>query len=233
MVKIGTIVNGITIIVGSLLGIVLRNSIKEVYKNAIMRGIGLTVMIIGISGAIESQNMVLVILSMVLGSLIGEIIGIEDRLIKLGDKMGKYFGRSDSNFSQGFVTATLVYCVGAMSIVGALESGLLNSNETLYAKSIIDGVSAIILASTLGIGVIFGVIPVLLYQGSISILSYYLKDILIDSLILEVSAIGGILIMAIGLNLLGIKKMKVGNMLPAVFLPIIYQMCINLIKFLR
>lgn len=229
----GTIVNSITIIVGSLLGIILKNSIKEDYKNTIMTGVGLTVIIIGINGGIKSQNMVLVIVSIVLGSLIGEIIGIEEKLIKLGDKMSQYFGNSDSNFSQGFVTASLVYCVGAMSIIGALESGLLNSNETLYAKSVLDGVSAIILASTLGIGVIFAVIPVFIYQGSISVLSHYLKDILVDSLILEVSAIGGILIMAIGINLLGIKKMKVGNMLPAVFLPIIYQICLNLLRIIR
>lgn len=228
---LGTIINSIAIIAGSLLGIGLKNGIKDDYKNTIMDGIGLAVVVIGIMGGIKSNNIVLVIASIVLGSLIGEIIGIEVKLDNLGIKMGNRFGKDDSNFSRGFVTASLVYCVGAMAIVGALESGLLNQHDTLYAKSILDGITAIIFASTLGIGVAFSAIAVFLYQGSISLLAYYVKDILTAEVINEMSAVGGILIMAIGINSLGIKKIKVGNMLPAVFIPIIYHIIRSILVF--
>lgn len=230
---LGTIVNSMAIIVGSLLGIGLKNGIKDEYKNTIMDGIGLSVIIIGIMGGIKSDNIVLVIASIVIGSLIGEIIEIEHRLDKLGYNMEKAFGKGDDNFSKGFVTASLVYCIGAMAIVGALESGITGNHETLFAKSILDGISAIIFSSTLGIGVAFSAIPVFLYQGGITLLSNLIKDILTPEVILEMSAVGGILIMAIGINILGIKKIKVGNMLPAVFIPIIYHIITNLVVLLR
>lgn len=225
---LGTIVNVITIVLGSIIGVLLKKGIKEEYKETIMNGIGLSVIIIGISSGIESSNIVLVIASIVLGSLIGEIIGIEHRLDNLGNSMEKTFGKGDSNFSKGFVTASLVYCIGAMAIVGSLESGLSGNHETLFAKSILDGISAIIFASTLGIGVAFSALPVFLYQGGITLLANSVKDILIPQVVLEMSAVGGILILAIGINLLGIKKIKVGNMLPAIFIPIIYYLLTNI-----
>ena len=228
---LGTIVNSLAIIVGAILGISLKNGIKEDYKNTIMDGIGLCVLIIGIMGGIESENIVLIISSIVLGSLIGEIIGIENKLDKLGNKMEGYFGKNDSNFSTGFVTGSLVYCIGAMAIVGALESGLSGNHQTLFAKSTLDGISAIIFSSTLGIGVAFSAIPVFIYQGIITLLANFVKDILTPEVIREMSSVGGILIAAIGINILGIKKIKVGNMLPAIFIPIIYYVITNLIVF--
>lgn len=226
---LGTIVNVITIIIGSFIGILLKKGIKEDFKDTIMNGMGLTVIIIGLSSAIKSDNMVLVIISIVLGILIGEAIGIEDKLNKLGDNMEKRFAKGDSNFSKGFVTASLVFCIGAMAIVGALESGLNANHQTLFAKSIIDGITSIIFASTLGIGVAFSAIPIFIYQGGISLLANLVKDIFTPSLILEMSAVGGILITAIGINILGIKKIKVGNMLPGIFIPIIYYLLISLL----
>lgn len=228
---LGTIVNSLAIIIGSLLGIALKGGIKENYKNTIMDGIGLAVVIIGISGGISTDNIVLVIGSIVLGSLIGEIINIENKLEKLGDNMERRFSKGDANFSKGFVAASLLYCIGAMSIVGALESGLSGNHETLFAKSMLDGISAIIFSSTLGIGVAFSSLAVFVYQGSITLLANLVKDILNPMVINEMSAVGGILIMAIGINLLGIKKIKVGNMLPAIFIPIIYHILTNLIVF--
>lgn len=226
---LGTIVNVITIISGSFVGILLRKGIRDEYKETIMNGIGLAVVIIGISGGINSNNTVLVIASIVLGSIIGEIIGIEHRLDLLGNSMQKKFSRGDSNFSKGFVTASLVYCIGAMAIVGSLESGLGGNHDTLFAKSILDGISAIIFASTLGIGVAFSAIPVFLYQGAITLLANSVKDILTPDVVMEMSAVGGILILAIGINILGIKKIKVGNMLPAIFIPIIYYLIVKII----
>lgn len=225
---LGTIVNSLAIVVGSLIGILLKKGIKDDYKITIMDGISLTVIVIGIMGGIKSENMILAISSIVIGSLIGEIIGIEKRLDKLGDKLQKSLGARDSNFSKGFVTASLIYCVGAMAIVGALESGIQGNHQTLFAKSILDGISSIIFASTLGIGVAFSAVAVFIYQGIITLLAGSVKGLLTPEVINEMSAIGGILIMAIGINVLGIKKVKVGNMLPAIFIPIIYYMIVNL-----
>ena len=219
---LGTIVNSIAIIAGSILGILLRNGIKDEYKNTIMDGINLSVIVIGIMGAIKSENIILVIISMVIGGLIGEMIGIENKLDNLGNKLQNTFAKGDSNFTKGFVTTSLIYCIGAMAIIGSLESGITGNHETLFAKSILDGISAIVFASTLGIGVAFSAIAVFIYQGSITLLSSYIKDLLTFEVINEMSAIGGILIMAIGLTMSGIKKIKVGNLLPAIFIPLIY-----------
>lgn len=230
---LGTIVNSLSIIIGSLIGIGIKRGIKEEYKSTIMDGIGLTVIIIGIMGSIKSDNIILLIGSIVLGSIIGEALRIETKLNNLGDSLESKFGGDDSNFSRGFVTASLVYCVGAMAIVGSLESGIAGNHETLFAKSILDGISSIIFASTLGIGVAFSAIPVAIYQGGITILANSVKDLLTPMVINEMSAVGGILIMAIGINILNIKKIKVGNMLPAVFIPIIYYLLINLVNIIR
>ncbi len=219
---LGSIVNAVAVVVGSILGILINKGIKEVYRNIVMDGVGLTVVIMGIMSAIESQNLILVIISIVLGSIIGQAIGIEDKLDKLGKRLEDRFGKDDSNFSKGFVTASLVFCIGAMAIVGALESGLAGNHSTLFAKSVLDGITSVIFASTLGIGVAFSAIAVFIYEGSISLLASFLSGLFSPEAIAEMSAVGGILIMGIGLNVLGIRKVNVGNMLPAVFIPLIY-----------
>lgn len=224
---LGTIVNSFAIILGSLIGVVIKNGIKEEYKKTIMDGVGLTVIIIGIISGIKSENIILVTISVVLGGIFGEAIGIEKKLDNLGKRLEGRFGGGDSNFSKGFVTASLIYCVGAMAIVGALESGLLGDHNTLFAKSILDGISSVIFASTLGIGVAFSAIAVFIYQGIITLLATYLKDYLTPEVILEMSAVGGILIMAIGINILELKKIKVGNMLLGIFIPLIYFVLVS------
>ena len=143
---LGTIVNSGAIIAGALLGILLRKGIKEDYKNTIMDGINLSVIVIGIMGAIKSENIILVIISMVIGGIIGEIIGVENKLDNLGNRLQKTFAKGDSNFTKGFVTTSLIYCIGAMAIIGSLESGIAGNHETLFAKSILDGISAIVFA---------------------------------------------------------------------------------------
>ena len=225
---LGTIVNSLAIIIGSIVGIGLKHGIKEDYKNTIMDGIGLAVIIIGIMSGIKTNNIILVIGSIVGGSVLGEIMGIEKRLDTLGNRLEKKFGGQNSNFSKAFVTTSLVYCVGAMAIVGSLESGLQGNHETLFAKSILDGISAIIFSSTLGIGVAFSALPVFIYQGTITLLATYLKDLLTPEVVNEMAAVGGILIMGIGINILGMKKIKVGNMLPAVFIPLFFYLLVNL-----
>lgn len=226
---LGTIVNAGAIILGALFGIIIKKGIKESYKDTIMDGIGLSVVLIGLMGGIEAKNIILVIASIVIGSLIGEALDIDKRLDHLGLSMEKRFGKGDSNFSKGFVTASLVYCIGAMAIVGALESGLSGNHETLFAKSILDGITAILFASSLGIGVAFSAIPVFIYQGALTLFATVIKDLLTPEAINEMSAVGGLLILAIGINLMGFKKIKVANMLPAIFIPLIYFSIISLL----
>ena len=219
---LGTIVNSVAIIVGGLVGILLRKGIPDSYKKTIMQGLGLSVFIIGISGTFKSQNILLMIFSIVIGSIIGEALAIEDKLEKLGNWLEGSMGKSEGTVAKGFVTASLIFCIGAMAIVGSLESGLTGNHETLFAKSLIDGVTSIIFASTLGIGVVFSSIAVFVYQGFITVTATFMKPFLIESVIAEMSAIGGLLIMGIAINILELKRIKVGNMLPAVFIPILY-----------
>ncbi|NLY66824.1 MAG: DUF554 domain-containing protein [Tissierellia bacterium] len=228
---LGTIVNSTTIIIGTILGVLLNKGIKEEYKSTIMDGVSLAVILIGIMGALDTENVILMIISLVVGSIIGEAVKIEKKLDNLGNTLEKKLGKGDSNFSKGFVTASLVFCVGAMAIVGALESGLRGNHSTLFAKSVLDGISSIIFASTLGIGVGFSAATVLLYQGSITLLASSAKELLTPEVINEMSAVGGLLIAAIGINLLGLRKIKVGNMLPAIFIPLLYFLLKKFIGF--
>jgi len=221
---IGTIVNTLAIVAGSLLGVSLRRGISDAYKETVIAAIGLAVLLIGFKGALQADNLLLVIISLALGAVIGEMLGIEARLEALGRWIGNRLGRTGEGVAQGFVTASLVFCVGAMAIVGALESGLTGNHQTLFAKSLLDGVTSIIFASTLGIGVIFSSVSVLIYQGAITLAATYLKPFLTAGVVAQMSAVGGLLIVAIGLNILDIKKLRIGNMLPGLFIPLVYDM---------
>lgn len=219
---LGTIVNSVAIIIGSSIGLLFKKGIKENYKETIMNGLGLAVIVLGFMNVLESQNIGIVIICLLIGSIIGEWINIENKLNNLGLKIQSLLNYKDSNFVKGFVNATMIYCIGAMGIVGSLQSGLTGNHETLFSKSILDGVSAIIFSSTFGIGVLFSSISVFLYQGFITILSSSLKTILVGDVIIELSALGGILIIAIGVNVLEIKKIRVANMLPSLIIILIY-----------
>ncbi len=236
MIGLGTVVNTIAIIIGAACGILLKKGLPERYKTTIMQAIGLSVVIVGVSGALQGiysvtaegkldRNYITgMILSLVGGSIIGELLKIEDNLDKLGAWFQKRFSQSESSFAKGFVTASLVYCVGAMAIIGALEDGLYGKVDILFAKSMLDGISAIVFSATLGTGVLLSSLPVLIYQGSITLLAGVLKPLLTDVVVSQMSLVGGVLIMAIGFNLLEIKKFKVGNMLPAIFIPLLYAL---------
>ncbi len=221
---LGVWANFFAVIAGGLLGTLLRGGIKEKYSQTINVGLALCVMLIGMSGALKTENTMLVIISIVVGSLLGELLRIESALDCLGDWAQKKFAKGDSGFANGFVNATLLFCVGAMAVVGSLEAGLSNKPDTLLAKSALDGVSAIIFASSFGIGVVFSTIPMTIYQGGIALLAGVLAPLLTDALINEMSAVGSILIIALSLNMLGVTKerIRVGNMLPAILVPCIY-----------
>ena len=220
---LGTIVNTLSIIIGSLIGLSFRGKIPHKYSQTIMHGIGLAVVLIGLKTALNTDAIMIVIISLVIGSIIGEMLRIEERLDKLGDWIGRRFSKSDDGVSKGFVSASLLYCVGAMAIVGAMESGLTGNHQTLFAKSILDGIGSIIFSSTMGIGVLFSAISVFVYQGLITVAASSIKPFLLPEVVSQMSAVGGLLIFAIGITLLDIKKIKIGNMLPAIFIPLIYK----------
>ncbi len=220
---LGTIVNTVAIIAGSLIGLFFKGSIPEKYSKTIMHAIGLAVILIGLKTALKTDDILIIIISLAIGSVIGELLRIEDRLERLGKWLGHLVSGDNEGIAKGFVTASLIYCVGAMAIVGSLESGLSGNHQTLFAKSLLDGIGSILFASTLGIGVLFSAVSVFLYQGAITLAASTLKPFLIPGVVVQMSAVGGLLILAIGINLLEIKKLKIGNMLPAIFIPLIYQ----------
>jgi uncharacterized membrane protein YqgA involved in biofilm formation len=217
---LGTIVNVVSIIVGTLFGIMIRRGIPDRMKDTLMQGMGLTTVVIGLSMALETENILIVLVSMVLGGVAGELIGIEDRLESVGRRLENMMGQNKGDFAKAFITASLVYVVGAMAIMGSLESGLTGAHSTLYVKSVLDGITSVVFASGMGIGVAFAAIPVLLYQGTITLVAASIKSMLTDAIINEMTATGGILIMGIGLSILNIKKINVGNMLPAIVVAI-------------
>ncbi len=225
---LGTIVNSLTIIGGSLVGLLFKKGIPEKYNRTVMQAMGLCVLLIGVKGALGCNDLLIIIMSCALGSLIGERIGIENLLERVGNFLQKKISSTGTGFSAGFVTASLMYCVGSMAIVGSLESGLTGNHATLFAKATIDGIVSVILSSSLGMGVLFSSVSVLLYQGSITLLAGLLKPLLIPAVISQMSATGGVLIVGLGLNMIREKKIKVGNMLPAVFIPLIYYFILTL-----
>lgn len=217
---LGTIVNAIAIVAGSLLGRFLTNLPANI-RETVMSGIGLAVILLGLQMSFETNNFLLLIASIVIGSIIGELIRIESGLNKVGNWLErKVGGQKQGSIATGFVTATLVYCIGAMAVIGALDSGLRNNHDVLFTKAMLDGFSAIIFTSTMGIGVAFSAIPVFLYQGLIAVLSTQIYSVIsaemLDAMLVEVTAVGGLIIVAIGINILELRKINVANMLPAI-----------------
>ena len=220
MVLWGTIVNGAAILAGGTLGLVLPK-LSQGIKTTVMQGIGLAVAIQGVMMAMKTSNLLIVIGSLVIGGILGELLRIEDGLNRVGAWLERTIGaRAPGKVAAGFVSTTLLYCVGAMAILGAIDSGLRNNHDMLYTKSVLDGFSAIIFASTMGIGVLFSSVPVFVYQGlialSATLITSFISPELLDAMTAEVTAVGGILIIGIGINMLEIKKINVANLLPAV-----------------
>lgn len=219
MILSGTIVNVATICAGSLIGRYAGRFIPNKMRQTVMAGIGLAVVLIGLQLALKSNQPMIVIGSLILGGILGELMQIEARLESFGLWLqGRFSGAG--NISEGFVTASLLYCVGAMAIMGSLQDGFGGKPAILYAKAALDGVASIALASTLGIGVLFSAIPVAIYQGGITLAAGSAKSLLTEPVVLEMNSVGGLLIVAIGLDLLGVKRLPVGNLLPAVFVAV-------------
>lgn len=221
---IATFVNCGVIIVGCIVGLFIKGGIPERFNKIIMNGLALCAMFIGFSGALEGNNTIITIVSMAVGALIGELINIDKWLNKLGETIQKKLDKGDgkeSRIAEGFVNASLLFCVGAMSIVGALQAGLAGNYDTIYAKTVLDGVSSIIFSASMGIGVIFSSVTVLLYQGGITLCASFLSGILSQVVIAEMTAVGSLMIVGLGLNLLEVTDIKIANLLPGILVPVV------------
>lgn len=220
----GTIVNTLAIIAGAMIGVIAKKAIPQRMGDLVMSAISIVVMVLGVQFGIASSNILIVIVSLVVGCIIGEWIDIDRRLDDFGVRIQSRMKGGDSNFSAAFVSTTLIYCVGSMAILGSIESGINGNHTILYTKSLMDGISAIFFASTLGAGVIFSGISVFIYQGILTVLAGYIGPYLSPEVVTEMSASGGILLIALSFTILGIKKIKVANLLPAIFLPVILML---------
>lgn len=221
MIGLGTLVNSGAILAGAAAGLLLRRGLPEKWQESIMQGVALCIIVIGVQMAFKSENIMVVIFSLVLGAIVGEGINIDAKLQSFGEWIGrKLIGGRDAGaakaIGEGFVAASLIYCVGAMAIIGSLQDGLKGDTTILFAKSTLDGIIAIILTANLGIGVALSAVSVLFYQGSLTLLAGVLEPVLTASILNEVTATGGVLIMAIGINMLKVVQIRISNLLPAV-----------------
>lgn len=221
----GALVNTATVLIGSSVGLLLKKQIPEKFTSAIMTTIGLCTIAIGIGGIIKGENQLVMVLSLVLGVIVGTLLDIDGKLTSLGDKLQEKSKKNEaekSTFSQGFVTASLLFCMGAMTIVGSMNAGISGDNQMIYIKSVLDMISSAMLAASLGVGVVFSSVFVLVFQGGLVALSMVLGSFLNDFMVAELICAGSVMIVALGLNLIGVTKIKVANLLPGlVFVPFI------------
>lgn len=228
---VGTLVNAGAVVVGSGLGLLIHSRLPQKIVNIIFQGIGLFTMVIGISMALRSDNMLLMVVSIVLGSIIGQAIDIDKLLRNFSGKLqSKYSTRlvvkKDSEdtakrFTEGLITASMLFCVGSMSILGAIEDGMGNTPNLLFTKSIMDGVSSVALASSFGICIMFSSIPLLIYQGALTLFATFLMRYMSEVMIADMTGVGGILLIGLGISILKIKDIHVINMLPSLLFIVI------------
>ena len=231
---IGTTVNALAILAGSAVGLFFAHAARrgtggsglgERLRTTLMNGVALCVLYIGVSGCLDGQSTLTAIISMVLGALVGETLDLDRRMQVLGDWVQEKTKRlplgGSSSVSEGFATASLLFCVGAMAIVGSLQDGLTGDHSTLFAKALLDGVSAVVFASSLGVGVAFSAVAVFLYQGCIAALASLISPLLDSAVIAEMTCVGSLLIIALSLNMLDVTKIKVMNLTPACLMPIL------------
>ncbi len=218
---LGTIINAAAVIVGSSIGLLVQSKLPKKITETAFHGVGLFTIVLGIMMAIKTTNVLIMILSIVIGAIIGEILDIDRRINIFGEWLKGKLKTKNEHFSEGFVTAFLLYCMGSMTILGAFEEGLYGTSNLLIAKSVLDGFSSIVLAATIGIGVLFSFIPLLLFQGGLTLLASNVQSIFSEVIIAELSAVGGIILLGLGLNLLEIKKLRILNFLPSLIVVVV------------
>ncbi len=219
---LGVLVNTGTVLLGSTIGLLLKGGIPKKLSNAVMTALGLCTVAIGIDGLVKGGNIIILILSMIIGTVLGTLLKIDDGINKLADKLTSRFSKhkneGERSFSEGFVTACLVFCVGSMTIVGSLQSGLTGNHDLIFTKSLLDFISSMMLSVSLGIGVIFSSIFVFLFQGALVLFSGFLSPVLGEYEIAQISFVGALMVLALGLNIIGITKLKVADYLPALII---------------
>ena len=235
MIGLGTIINTAAVIVGGLIGLLLKNGLKEQFQKALMQACGVATIFIGAAGTLskmlvlhndglKTKGTMLLIISLVLGAILGEVLHVEDRMDTLGERIKKAVKReNDGQFVDGFVNVSLIICVGAMAIVGSIQDGISGDFSMLAAKAVLDGVILIVFASTYGVGAIFSALPIFIYQGTITLLARFFGELASTGLIDNLSFVGSALIFCVGINIAFGKRFKVGNMLPALIIPVIYE----------
>lgn len=217
----GTLINAGAIVVGSTAGLILHSRLPRRVTDIVFQGLGLFSLFIGFNMAMRTSHMLLMIFSIVLGSIFGELMSLEAGMEKLSENLKTRLKSSNEKFTEGMITAFLLYCMGSMTILGAFEEGLGGEPNLLLAKSVLDGFSSVALASALGIGVLFSILPLLVYQGGLTLLAAQLQEVFTELVIDELSAVGGLLLIGLGINLLEIKRLRIMNMLPALVIIVV------------
>jgi len=218
---IGTIINAAAVIVGSSIGLLIRNRLPARMVERIFQAIGLFTIFLGIHMASKTNNFLILIFSLVIGTIVGEFIDLDKAFARLGEYIKGRFKTSNSRFGEGFITAFLLFCMGSMTILGAFEEGLGSDPNLLMAKSLLDGFSSIALAASLGAGVLLAVVPLLLYQGGLTLFAASLAESFSTPVVDELTAVGGLLLLGLGINILGIKQLKIMNMIPALIVAVV------------
>ena len=217
----GTLINVAAVIMGSVIGLIFHSKIPKKLTNTAFHGIGLFTIVLGITMAIKTDNFLIMIFSIVIGSIFGEIVDIEKRINNFGEWLKSKFNTKNERFSEGFITAFLLYCMGSMTILGSIEEGIDGTRTLLIAKSVLDGFSSIVLAATMGVGVLFSFIPLLIFQGGLTIFASNMQPVFTEIMINELTAVGGIILLGLGITMLEIKKIRILNMLPSLIVVVI------------
>lgn len=217
----GTLINASAVMLGSIIGLIINSKIPKKITNTAFHGVGLFTIVLGIMMAIKTNNFLIMIFSIVIGAVIGEIIDIDKRINNFGDWIKKKYKTRNERFSEGFITAFMLYCMGSMTILGAFEEGIYGIPNLLVAKSVLDGFSSIVLAATMGIGVFFSFIPLIIFQGGLTLFASNMQTVFTEIIITELTAVGGVILLGLGITMLEIKKIRVLNMLPSLIIVVI------------
>lgn len=220
----GTLVNVAAVVAGSLLGLLIKNRMPKRLTEIVFQVLGLFTLFLGVSMALETNHLIYLIFSLLLGGISGELIRLEERMERLGDFLKRKLPGNNERFQEGLITAFLLFCMGSMTILGAIEEGINNNPDLLLTKSLMDGFSSIALAAALGVGVLLSAIPLLIFQGGLTLLASSVQDFLLPEMIAEITAVGGVMLIGLGINILGIKKLRIMNMLPALLFVILMVM---------
>lgn len=225
----GVTVNALAVIIGSAVGLLIKKGIPQKYADAIMKGLGLCVLYIAVDGALEGTNTLVLIISVAIGAVVGTLLKLDDGVRNIGGYLQKHLNKLDKggSFAEGFVNASLLFCVGAMTVVGSLNAGILGDNTMLLTKSLLDGIASVVFASGLGIGVMFSAVFVFVFQGAIALFGGLIQPFLTEYVISEMTCVGSVLMIAVSFNMIGLTKIKVMDYIPAVFMPILLCMFIK------